>query len=79
MKNSNIINITMNLTGWPAAITCGAGILVIGGVTAFLGSKMIDNNYQLTNPKCVSLASCRREPSADAEVPCDNTPQPIAA
>jgi hypothetical protein len=47
------INITLN--GWPCAIVCIAGIVVIGGGGIYLGSKLIKNGYQLKNPKGISL------------------------
>lgn len=80
MNNSNILSITMNLTGWPAAVTFGIGLLVIGGTTVFLGSKLIDNGYQLTTPNGVSVTSGNREPSVDTEDPCvGNDPEVLAA
>lgn len=80
MNNSNILSITMNLTGWPAAVTCGIGLLVIGGTTVFLGSKLIDNGYQFTTTSGVSVTSGNREPSAESEVSCAaKSPQPMAA
>lgn len=80
MNNSNILSITMNLTGWPAAVTCGIGLLVIGGTTVFLGSKLIDNGYQLTNTNGVSVTSGNRKVSVDTEEPCDHKgAQPMAA
>lgn len=80
MNNSNILSITMNLTGWPAAVTCGIGFLVIGGTTVLLGSKLIDNGYQLTNTKGVSITTDSRKPSVEPEVSCASKgTQPMAA
>lgn len=80
MTNSNILNITMNLTGWPAAVTCGVGIVVIGGATVYIASKLIDNGYQLKNDKGLSLVSSNREPSVQPDASCvGSVLQPFAA
>ena len=51
----NALAINITLTEWRCATVCIVGIVVLGGGGIYLGSKLIKNEYQLKNPRGVSL------------------------
>lgn len=49
MKNVNPVALSITLTGWPAVVTICFGVAVLSGTVIYLGTKLIDNGYEITS------------------------------
>lgn len=68
MKKISPIALSITLTGWPAAVTICFGVAVVGGVIVYLGTKLIDNGYEITSEDGVNVTRRDYNPSDENTV-----------
>lgn len=55
MKNVNPSVLSITLTEWPAVVTICFGIAVLSGTVIYLGTKLIDNGYEITSKDGINV------------------------
>ncbi|MBQ3803845.1 MAG: hypothetical protein II845_09140 [Oscillospiraceae bacterium] len=69
MKHVNPVTLSITLTGWPAVVTICFGVTVLCGTVIYLGTKLIDNGYEITSEDGINVT--RRDDPPEFRKTCE--------